>query len=37
MPENKDISTVKKITDIHCPECGAPARFDIVSQQYVCP
>ena len=37
MPDNKDSSTVKKITDIHCPECGAPARFDIVSQQYVCP
>lgn len=22
--------------DVHCPSCGAPARFDIVSQQYCC-
>ena len=22
--------------DVHCPSCGAPARFDIVSQQYLC-
>ena len=26
----------QKITDIHCLKCGAPAAFDIVSQQYVC-
>ena len=25
-----------KITDIHCPQCGAPASFDIVQQMYVC-
>ena len=25
-----------KITDIHCPSCGAPAKFDILSQQYLC-
>ena len=25
-----------KITDIHCPSCGAPAAFDIVRQKYVC-
>ena len=24
------------ITDIHCPQCGAPADFDIVRQLYVC-
>ena len=22
--------------DVHCPSCGAPARYDIVSQQYFC-
>ena len=22
--------------DVHCPSCGAPAHFDIVSQQYLC-
>ncbi len=26
----------KRITDIHCLSCGAPAKFDIVRQQYVC-
>ena len=26
----------KKIYDIHCPNCGAPARFDIISQNYHC-
>ena len=25
-----------RITDIHCPQCGAPASFDIVQQMYVC-
>ena len=25
-----------RITDIHCPKCGAPADFDIVKQMYVC-
>ena len=25
-----------KITSIYCPQCGAPARFDIVKQQYLC-
>ena len=25
-----------RITDIHCPQCGAPADFDIVKQMYVC-
>ena len=25
-----------RITDIHCPQCGAPAYFDIVKQVYVC-
>ena len=25
-----------RITDIHCPQCGAPADFDIVRQMYVC-
>ena len=24
------------ITDIHCPQCGAPAVFDIMKQMYVC-
>ncbi len=23
-----------RITDIHCPQCGAPADFDIVRQMY---
>lgn len=26
----------KLITDIHCPQCGAPANFDIVDQRYRC-
>ena len=26
----------QRITDIHCPQCGAPAAFDIVKQLYVC-
>ena len=26
----------RKITDIHCPKCGAPAKFDIVEQKYLC-
>ncbi|MBR2578012.1 MAG: hypothetical protein IKE38_03675, partial [Erysipelotrichaceae bacterium] len=26
----------KKIYDIHCPNCGAPACFDIISQNYLC-
>ncbi len=25
-----------RITDIHCPQCAAPADFDIVRQMYVC-
>ena len=25
-----------RITDIHCPQCGAPAAFDIVKQRYLC-
>ena len=25
-----------RITDIHCPSCGAPARFDILQQKYLC-
>ena len=25
-----------RILDIHCPNCGAPANFDIMRQQYVC-
>ena len=25
-----------RITDIHCPDCGAPAKFDIIRQQYLC-
>ena len=25
-----------RITDIHCPQCGAPAEFDIRQQIYVC-
>lgn len=25
-----------RITDIHCPQCGAPADFDILKQMYVC-
>ena len=25
-----------KITDIHCPNCGAPAKYDIISQEYLC-
>ncbi|MCR5067951.1 MAG: zinc ribbon domain-containing protein [Erysipelotrichaceae bacterium] len=27
----------KRITDIHCPNCGSPARFDIIHQRYGCP
>ena len=27
---------MKKITDISCPSCGAPANFDIVQQTYLC-
>ncbi len=30
------MTEVKKITDIHCLSCGAPAKFDIVQQKYVC-
>ena len=26
----------KRITDIHCPNCGAPAKFDIIRQRYMC-
>ena len=26
----------KRITDIHCPNCGAPAKFDIIRQRYLC-
>ena len=25
-----------RITDIRCPNCGGPAKFDIVRQQYLC-
>ncbi len=25
-----------RITDIHCPQCGAPAEFNIVQQRYLC-
>ncbi|MCR5229871.1 MAG: zinc ribbon domain-containing protein [Solobacterium sp.] len=25
-----------RITDIHCPQCGAPADFDIIRQMYLC-
>ena len=25
-----------KITDIHCPNCGAPAKYDILQQKYLC-
>ena len=27
---------IKKITDIHCPKCGAPAKFDIIKQKFLC-
>lgn len=27
---------MKKIADIHCPNCGAPADFDIINQNYHC-
>ncbi|MDO4807782.1 MAG: zinc ribbon domain-containing protein, partial [Coriobacteriales bacterium] len=27
---------MKQIADIHCPQCGAPASFDIVEQRYLC-
>ncbi|MBO4218919.1 MAG: hypothetical protein J5887_05435 [Erysipelotrichaceae bacterium] len=27
----------KRITDIHCPKCCSPARFDIIHQRYGCP
>ena len=33
--ENQETAKIK-ITDIHCPSCGAPAKFDILSQQYLC-
>ncbi len=26
----------KEILDIHCPQCGAPANFDIIHQVYGC-
>ena len=26
----------KRITEIYCPSCGAPAKFDIRRQQYLC-
>ncbi|MBQ3295585.1 MAG: zinc ribbon domain-containing protein [Erysipelotrichaceae bacterium] len=26
----------KRITEIYCPNCGAPAKFDIIKQQYLC-
>ena len=26
-----------KIMTIHCATCGAPARFDVVTQNYHCP
>lgn len=26
----------EKLLDIHCPKCGAPATFDIPSQNYLC-
>ena len=26
----------KRITEIYCPNCGAPARFDIKKQKYLC-
>ena len=26
----------QKIATIYCPNCGAPARFDILSQRYLC-
>ena len=25
-----------RITDIHCPNCGAPAKYDILQQKYLC-
>ena len=25
-----------RIVSVYCPQCGAPARFDIVKQQYLC-
>ena len=31
------ISMNERITDIHCPNCGSPARFDIIHQDYGCP
>ena len=35
--ENIDLRSAKqRITDIHCPTCGAPAAFDIIRQQYLC-
>ena len=24
------------IADVHCPNCGAPARYDVVKRQYLC-
>ena len=26
----------KSITEIYCPNCGAPAKFDIIKQRYLC-
>ena len=35
--ERYDQETEKvRITDIHCPNCGAPAKFDILQQKYLC-
>lgn len=30
------MSDRKRITDIHCPNCGGPADFDIIRQEYLC-
>ena len=32
---NQDVRETK-ITEIYCPNCGAPAKFDILKQQYHC-
>lgn len=32
----RDGKMSRKITEIYCPNCGAPAKFDIVRQMYVC-
>ena len=34
--EQRGDQRVNPITDIHCLQCGAPAKFDIVKQLYVC-